>query len=86
MNKEILIVWQNENEMTTGSVVETDELIIVCLDDKSKSKKLLNEIELMRYKNDVLEKIISKLSEDINKSNTHCEGKKFNLKDFLKFK
>ena len=36
MNKEILLVWQGTNEQSSGTVTETDDMIVVYLDNKSK--------------------------------------------------
>ena len=42
MSKEILLVWQGTNEESSGTIAETDDLIVVYLDNKSKCKQLAN--------------------------------------------
>ena len=49
MSKEILLVWQGTNEQSSGTVTETDDMIVVYLDNKSKWEQMEKDIEA--YKN-----------------------------------
>ena len=44
MNKEILLVWQGTNEQSSGTVTETDDMIVVYLDNRSKWEQMEKNI------------------------------------------
>ena len=52
MSKEILLVWQGTNEQSSGTVTETDDMIVVYLDNKSKWEQMEKDIEA--YENECL--------------------------------
>ena len=45
MNKKILLVWQGTNEQSSGTITETDDMIVVYLDNKSKWEQMEKDIE-----------------------------------------
>ena len=59
MSKEILLVWQGTNEQSSGTITETDDMIVVYLDNKSKWEQMEKDIEA--YKNRI--KVLQNLNE-----------------------
>ena len=49
MSKEILLVWQGTNEQSSGTITETDDIIVVYLDNKSKWGQMYNENDLIEF-------------------------------------
>lgn len=69
MSKEILLVWQGTNEQSSGTVTETDDLIVVYLDNRSKWEQMEKDIEVHKNRIEVLKKINEKYRQELGKSN-----------------
>jgi len=69
MSKEILLVWQGTNEKSSGTITETDDLVIIYLDNKSKWEQMEKDIESYKNRIRVLEKINFKYREKLVISN-----------------
>ena len=69
MNKEILLVWQGTNEQSSGTVIETDDMIVVYLDNKSKWEQMEKDIEAYKNRIKVLQNLNTKYREKLGISN-----------------
>ena len=69
MNKEILLVWQRTNEQSSGTVTETDDLIVVYLDNRSKWEQMEKDIEAYKNRIKVLQNLNEKYREKLGISN-----------------
>lgn len=69
MNKEILLVWQGTNEQSSGTITETDDLIVVYLDNKSKWEQMEKDIEAYKNRIKVLQNLNTKYREKLGISN-----------------
>ena len=69
MNKEILLVWQGTNEQSSGTVIETDDMIVVYLDNKSKWEQMEKDIEAYKNRIKVLQNLNTKYREKLVISN-----------------
>ena len=69
MNKEILLVWQGTNEKSSGTVTETDDLIVVYLDNRSKWEQMEKDIEAYKNRIKVLQNLNEKYREKLGISN-----------------
>lgn len=69
MNKEILLVWQGTNEQSSGTVTETDDLIVVYLDNRSKWEQMEKDIEAYKNRIKVLQNLNEKYREKLGISN-----------------
>jgi len=69
MNKEILLVWQGTNEQSSGTVTETDDMIVVYLDHKSKWEQMEKDIEAYKNRIKVLQNLNTKYREKLGISN-----------------
>jgi len=69
MNKEILLVWQGTNEQSSGTVTETDNLIVVYLDNRSKWEQMEKDIEAYKNRIKVLQNLNEKYREKLGISN-----------------
>lgn len=69
MSKEILLVWQGTNEQSSGTVTETDDMIVVYLDNKSKWEQMEKDIEAYKNRIKVLQNLNTKYREKLGISN-----------------
>ena len=69
MNKEILLVWQGTNEQSSGTVTETDDMIVVYLDNRSKWEQMEKDIEAYKNRIKVLQNLNEKYREKLGISN-----------------
>jgi len=69
MSKSILLVWQGTNEESSGTITETDDIIVVYLDNKSKWEQMEKDIEAYKNRIRVLEKLNSNYREKLGLSN-----------------
>lgn len=69
MSKEILLVWQGTNEKSSGTVVETDDLIVIYLDNMSKWEQMEKDIEAYKNRIRVLQNLNTKYREKLGISN-----------------
>lgn len=69
MSKEILLVWQGTNEESSGTVTETDDLIVVYLDNKSKWEQMEKDIQAYKNRIKVLQNLNTKYREKLGISN-----------------
>ena len=69
MSKEILLVWQGTNEQSSGTVTETDDMIVVYLDNKSKWEQMEKDIEAYKNRIKVLQNLNKKYREKLGISN-----------------
>jgi len=65
MSKEILLVWQGTNEQSSGTVTETDDMIVVYLDNKSKWEQMEKDIEAYKNRIKVLQNLNEKYREKL---------------------
>jgi chaperonin cofactor prefoldin len=73
MSKEILLVWQGTNEQSSGTIAETDGVIVVYLDNKSKWEQMEKDIEAYKNRIRVLENLNSNYREKLGLSNEVIE-------------
>lgn len=69
MNKEILLLWQGTNEKSSGTVTETEDLIVVYLDNKSQWEQMEKDIEAYKNQIRVLRNLNNKYRESLGISN-----------------
>lgn len=69
MNKEIILVWQGTNEQSSGTVTETDDMIVVYLDNRSKWEQMEKDIEAYKNRIKVLQNLNEKYREKLGISN-----------------
>lgn len=69
MNKEILLVWQGTNEQSSGTITETDDMIVVYLDNRSKWEQMEKDIEAYKNRIKVLQNLNEKYREKLGISN-----------------
>ena len=69
MSKEILLVWQGTNEQSSGTVTETDDMIVVYLDNKSKWEQMEKDIEAYKNRIKILQTLNEKYREKLGISN-----------------
>ena len=69
MSKEILLVWQGTNEQSSVTVIETDDMIVVYLDNKSKWEQMEKDIEAYKNRIKVLQNLNTKYREKLGISN-----------------
>ena len=65
MSKEILLVWQGTNEQSSGTVTETEDMIVVYLDNKSKWEQMEKDIEAYKNRIKVLQNLNTKYREKL---------------------
>lgn len=89
MSKKILLVWQGTNEQSSGTVSETDNMIVVYLDNKSKWEQMEKDIEAYKNRIKVLQNLNKKYREKLGISNepvddinvvNECNHEKIQLK------
>ena len=69
MSKSILLVWQGTNEESSGTITETDDIIVVYLDNKSKWEQMEKDIESYKNRIRVLQNLNFKYREKLGISN-----------------
>ena len=69
MNKEILLLWQGTNEQSSGTITETDDIIVVYLDNRSKWEQMEKDIEAYKNRIKVLQNLNEKYREKLGISN-----------------
>jgi len=69
MSKSILLVWQGTNEESSGRITETDDIIVVYLDKKSKREQMEKDIESYKNRIRVLQNLNFKYREKLGISN-----------------
>ena len=69
MSKEILLVWQGTNEQSSGTIVETNDLTVVYLDNKSRWEQMEKDIEAYKNRMRVLQNLNEKYREKLGISN-----------------
>jgi hypothetical protein len=69
MSKEILLVWQGTNEQSSGTITETNDMIVVYLDNRSKWEQMEKDIEAYKNRIRVLQNLNTKYREKLGISN-----------------